>query len=96
MSGICLGSVVVRSDKVLASPMGEEVVMIDLDSGCYFGLDEIGADIWGRLERATRVSDLCAALVRDYEVDPEVCARDVVSLLVQLDAKGLLEIAEPA
>ena len=93
MSEIGLNTTVVRSDEVLASPMGQEVVMIDLESGAYFGLNPIGADLWQRLEKPRRVSDLCAELVREYEVEPEVCTRDVLAWLEKLEAEGLLETA---
>ena len=93
MSEIGLDSTVVRSSDVLASPMGEELVMVDLDSGSYFGLDSVGAEVWARLERPVLVADLCAELEQEFEVDPETCARDVLALLHRMAEEGLVRSA---
>lgn len=93
MSEIGLDSTVVRSSDVLASSMGEELVMVDLDSGSYFGLDSIGAEIWARLEKPVLVSALCEELEREFEVDPATCTGDVLSLLNRMAEEGLLRTA---
>lgn len=81
---------VVRSPHLLGREVGDEVVMIDLDLGNYYGLDPIAADIWEQLALPVRVCDLCAALRRRYAVDEEQCLRDVLALLEQLKRDGLV------
>ena len=39
-----------RVADVLATEVGGEMVMMDVEKGVYFGLDPIGTDIWKRLE----------------------------------------------
>lgn len=37
--------------QVLARRVGEEIVILNLESGVYFGLDPVGARIWGTADR---------------------------------------------
>ena len=39
-----------RTNTVLTAAVGKEIVMMDIDSGRYLGLDDIGSVIWQRLE----------------------------------------------
>jgi hypothetical protein len=86
------GSIVCRTDKILFADIDEEVVMMDIEQGTYFGMDEIASQIWNLIEEPIRVSDLCSALHESYEVSPDECLRDVLEFLDQLNEQGLLSI----
>lgn len=85
-------SVVVRSDDAVAAPLGEELAMMDVESGKYYMLDAIASDVWAKLESPTSVGDLLAGLRQRYEVTPEQCESDVLALLERMHAKGLVRI----
>jgi hypothetical protein len=93
MAEITLESTVVRSQEVMASPMEQELVMMDVEQGAYYGLDEVGADIWNRLAAPTQVADLCARLQVDYEVDAATCQADVLAVLNEMAAHRLVKLA---
>lgn len=90
MNEITLDSIVVRSSEIMTSPMDKELVMMSVDRGMYYGLDPIGADIWERLAQPVRVADLCAQLVLDYEVEPAVCAADVLAVLNEMATEDMV------
>lgn len=83
---------IVRSQDVLSTRIDDELVLMSINEGLYFGLDAIGADIWDRLETPVRVSDLCAALVNDYQEDAAVIERDVLELLRRLAGRALITV----
>jgi Coenzyme PQQ synthesis protein D (PqqD) len=78
---------------VLHRQVDGQMVLLDLDSERYFGLNEVGADIVTRLTQQPFASAL-AELTRDYEVDPAVLHRDVADLLDALMKARLLERVE--
>lgn len=84
-------SVIQRRAGLLEADIGGEVVLMSIERSKYFGLDEIGSDIWRAIEQPTTVLDLCAQLVRRYDGDPDVIYRDVVALLQRLAEHDLLE-----
>jgi hypothetical protein len=55
--------------------------MMSIEQGRYFGLDDIGSDIWKRIEPPCSFASLIDALAADYEADRVTIATDVQSLL---------------
>lgn len=86
------GSLVQRTSSLATAPMGDEVAMVDLDSGRQFVLDPLAGLIWERLEQPIRVADLEAELAETYDVSRDRCAADILDFLGQLETKGLLVV----
>jgi sulfur transfer complex TusBCD TusB component (DsrH family) len=85
---------VVVAGELLHSAFGAETVILSLEDGVYYGLEEVGARIWELLQRPIQVSAIRDALVAEYDVDPERCRRDLLALLQDLAARGLVEVRE--
>lgn len=86
------GARVRRCGDLLSADVDGEMVMMDVETGVYFGLDAIGTDIWKRLEAPVTVADLTADLVGDYDAAPETIERDVLALLTDMKTRGLVEV----
>ncbi|PKN04599.1 MAG: PqqD family protein, partial [Deltaproteobacteria bacterium HGW-Deltaproteobacteria-9] len=71
---ISMKSRVIRSSDPIAEPVDDELVMADIDSGKYYGLNDIATAIWQNLEKKITVEDLCKRLCESYEVNPEQCS----------------------
>ena len=82
--------ILVRVDSHVSAPLGEEVAMLDIDSGAYYLLDDIAAFIWARLAEPTSVTALVSALQEHYDVTAEQCNADVLRFLGHLHDKGLV------
>ena len=89
---ITLSSIVSLSREQASADVSDEVVVVNLASGRYYGLNPVGARIWDLLRTARRVHEIRDAIVEDYDVDPTVCASDVVALLEHLAEEGLVEV----
>ena len=87
-------TVVVAGD-VLASELGSEFVMLNLQDGTYYGLDGVGADIWKLLQKPIAVAEICRVLVFEFDVEPDRCRTDVLKLINDLVARGLVEVRDP-
>lgn len=85
-------STIQRSDNQLSTQIDDEMVLMSIERGNYYGLDAIATDIWKRLEQPLTVSDLCGALVEEYDADAETILRDVLALLEHLLDEGFIEI----
>ncbi len=77
-------------DGVLVQHVGDELVLLDLRTEQYYGLDRIGADMVTRLIRSPE-SRAVESLCRDYDVDAGVLAEDMARLVGDLLTAGLLE-----
>lgn len=69
-----------------------ETVVLNLVDGNYYSLDPVGARIWELVQTPSRVADVEATLLDEFEVEQEQCRNDLVQLLEQLLELGLLEV----
>ena len=77
-------------DHVVARRIGGETVILDLDSGTYFGLDPVGARIWDLIGDGKSLGEIRAALLAEYDVGEEELAADTERLLAELRSNGLV------
>jgi hypothetical protein len=77
-------TLIARKPGILAGAVHDETVMMDIDSGRYYGLNDIGSEVWRRLETPCQFGKLVDSLVADYDADRAVIADDVRKLLATL------------
>ena len=77
---------------VLASEFADELVMLNLRDGVYYGLDHAGMRVWQLLQRPSTVAELRDAILHEYDVEPLRCLHDLLKLLSDLAAHGLIEM----
>jgi hypothetical protein len=91
---ISLDFTVVVSGNQVSSELGEEVAILDLKAGMYYGLDSVGARVWELIQRPKSIREIWNVLLEEYEVDPERCERDLLALLQRLVDEGLVEVQD--
>lgn len=75
---------------VYARAFGTELVLLDFGRGEYFGLDELGAEIWKRLETGASLAAIVDEVVASHEVGREDAFRDIVDLVTHMRDHGLV------
>ncbi|CAN5665004.1 hypothetical protein BH18ACI4_BH18ACI4_06770 [soil metagenome] len=78
---------------VLISNLQNESVILNLNTGRYFGLDEIGTRFFSLLKTSSTIQDAYEALLEEYEVEPDVLRHDLSELLQELSDQGLVSLA---
>ena len=81
---------VVPSD-VLATELDGGVVLLKLDTGAYFRLNEVGARMWEMLGNGRSVEAAYQAMMSEYQAEPGRLRLDLVNLTQALLEQGLLE-----
>lgn len=89
---ISANSIVVACKDQVSCELEGEAAILDLKSGTYFGLNPVGAIVWSIIAEPRRVTEICDALLDRYDVAPEQCDREVVELLGELHAQGLIQV----
>jgi propanediol dehydratase large subunit len=90
LSALTPSAMVARSDGFIDAEIDNEVVALSIEDGTCYGLNRVGSRIWKLLATPIRISDLCDKLVAEYKVDLNVCQRQVIDLLEELRAEGLI------
>ncbi|QYJ72812.1 PqqD family peptide modification chaperone [Shewanella sp. FJAT-51649] len=78
------------------APMGDELVMMDLSQGQYFGLNSLASQIWSLLVTPKSVDELVVELMSSFDVTEEVCRADTAHFLQQLVDKKLVNVTTAA
>jgi hypothetical protein len=80
----------IQNKAIVQSKIGEEVVMLDMDSGFYFGLNSVASVIWGLLAVEINFEALIDKLMTQFEVERSLCEADTQELLDQMLEKNII------
>lgn len=102
-AGGCLGypcaqTVVPRyslSPDVVFREIENEAVLLDLGTGTYFGLNEVGTRVWQMIESGSSKAEIVQVLVTEYEAPESSIATDVERLIRELRARRLISGGDP-
>lgn len=89
---LTLDTIISRSDALLSASLGDDVVMMDVEQGAYFGLEAVAARIWALTEQPMSVGSLCERLVTEYQISPEQCQQEVLAFLGELLNQQIVQI----
>jgi hypothetical protein len=76
--------------QVMSRLVGDETVLLDLQSGIYFGLDGVGKRIWESVGEGLTLREIGAVIVSEFEVDEATAQSDVIEFATDLVERGLL------
>jgi Coenzyme PQQ synthesis protein D (PqqD) len=89
-------STFVANKRSAACDLDGEMVILNLDSGTYFGLNAPGATIWNYIQSERSLEEIISHLLAEYKVDRARCEGEVTALLQQMNAQGLIDIRNRA
>lgn len=81
---------------VIYRELSGEVVLLNLQSGVYYGLDPVGSRIWHLLTDRRSTDEVCAVLLDEFDVSPDVLRADVTRIVQELAEQGLIAMQAPA
>ncbi len=83
-------------DGVLSRDLQGELVILDLKTGVYFGLDPVGTRIWHLLQEHQSLQKVLDSLAEEYEVAEPGCAHDLLGFVAKMLERGLVEVNNKA
>lgn len=81
-----------RNPEIDDADIDGDKVMMNIDKGQYYMINEIGSDIWSILENEITIEELLNKLIDKYDIDKETCKTDVIEFLGRLSDEELIEI----
>ena len=85
-------STIVATKEQVSADLSGDSVILNLKSGVYYGLDPVGATVWGLIQEPKTLGEVRDAVLKEYDVEAERCERDLVTLLEELAEEGLVEV----
>lgn len=77
-------------DRLSVTSIGEESVLLDVSSGQYFGLNELGTKIIEGLMQSLSLDDILLGIVQEFDVDMDQARVDAENLLSEFETAGLV------
>jgi|APMI01.1.fsa_nt_gi hypothetical protein len=81
------------TDDILMQNLGDEIVLLDLKSEHYFGLNMVGSRIWALLTEARNLSAILDALCDEFDAPREHIETDLLAIISSLREAGLVTVA---
>ena len=89
---ITLSTLISIPEAVYTQDIDDETILLDIESGHYFGLDPVGTRMWQLLRQHGALRPAYETLLTEYEVAPERLETDLLALTEKMIEKGLVEI----
>jgi ornithine carbamoyltransferase len=87
-----LNQKVTFADTVFAQEVDGEMVLLDMNSENYFGLDAVGTDIWQAMQENGSLQNVLETLLAQYEVEEDVLRKDLLTFVEKLQESGLVQV----
>jgi hypothetical protein len=91
-SAITSDSTISASKENLLTRLKEGAVILDINSGVYFGVDGVGIEIWNLIQEPTEVARVIDSIAGEYRIERERAEADVLRFLNDLAEHRLIEI----
>lgn len=78
------------SPSVVEAALDDEMVLLNVESGLYFGLDGLGTAIWTMVSEGMDEDAIVTRIVAEYDVARAQAEGDVCDFLRLLENRGLL------
>ena len=83
---------IVRGKELVASEMDNEIVMMSVETGAYYGLNEVGTKIWSLISEPVTIESICSQLQTEFDVTAKDCEKEVLKFIDGMIKEKMIEI----
>ena len=84
-------STMIAARDVVSTNLDDEVAILNVTSGMYYGLNPVGARVWALIQEQRTVDEIRQRILATYDVDEHTCEADLLALLADMARAGLIE-----
>jgi hypothetical protein len=81
LANLRLESRICLEPNALSQKIDDEIVILSLSAGKYFGLQEVGSFIWSSLQSPITIRALKEKVLEEFDVEEGRCEQDLLELL---------------
>ena len=80
------------SKEVIFQELEGEAVLLNMQSGIFFGLNPVAKRMWELLSELGQAEKVLKQLLQEYDASEEKLRQDLVDFIEKLKSKGLVEV----
>lgn len=92
MNQLSLDTALVVPEDVIFRELDGEAIILNLATGMYFGLDEVGTRLWALVAESGTLRQALGVMAGEYDVARPQLEGDALELAGQLIEKGLVQV----
>ena len=81
----------VNKNQISCDLSGESVIL-HLEGGVYYGLNETGTVVWNLIQKPKSVNEILDTLLGQFDIEPKQCENDLLKLLNELEEHKLIDV----
>jgi hypothetical protein len=81
-----------RNEEITWSDLKEEIILLDMEGGCFYTLNEISGEIWRRAGGGESVKEITRHIHSLYDAPVTKIRDDVVGIIGEFLEKNLVEL----
>ena len=85
-------SILQRAENVTFEVVADEAILIDINTGIYFSLNEVGTEFWEMLDGQQTIEQHASSLAAKYEVETNMVVDDLLELAAEMANDRLILI----
>ncbi|OGL38424.1 MAG: hypothetical protein A2042_00560 [Candidatus Schekmanbacteria bacterium GWA2_38_11] len=83
-------TVVSKNPSILCTELDDEAVLLDLETKCYYGLNEIALEIWKQIDGERKINSIVGNICEKFDVTPDKALSSITKLIKGLEENGLV------
>ncbi|HEY6213799.1 MAG TPA: PqqD family protein [Vicinamibacterales bacterium] len=95
MTALSLEDRLAPTDQIVVRELSGESVLLDLESGIYFGLNGVGTRAWTLMAQGGSLRDVHTALAGEFDASAATIEGELLRFAAELCQHGLCRVAEP-
>ena len=88
--------ILVAARDVMTADFSQEIVLLNLMDGVYYGVDGVAARVWALLQSPIAVGTILETVADEFEVERSRCEREVRAFVQELVDRGLADVCSDA
>ncbi|MEM8484872.1 MAG: PqqD family protein [Bacteroidota bacterium] len=91
-----LNDIVEANNNLMMADLEGEAVLLNIQTGRYFGLNDVGTTVWSLLKTPCTIEDILLHMQGRYEVSADALREDILQFLADMEKRNLIRIVVPA
>ena len=96
---VSMDGIPIRNENIISRKIEDEYILVPMLASSdevehIFNLNQVGADVWERIDGNKTVKDIVEALVMEYEGEPGEIEGDVIEFLNDILDAGIIELSD--
>lgn len=79
-----------KNNKLCISEKNNEIVIMNMEKGEFWGLQDVSFDIWKILDNCKSIDEIADKIVQIYEVDRQEAAKDISNIIEEMKINGMV------